>query len=54
MPILSKNLCRFCENFNNGDYECEKGHFIDQTDEQGNQMIVTECEDFRGEENGKH
>lgn len=50
MPTFSKNLCRFCKYFFNGDYICKKGHFIDQIDEQGNQMIVTECEDFRGEE----
>ena len=50
MPTFSKNLCCFCKHFNNGDYECKQGHFIDQTDEHGDQLIVTDCEDFGGKE----
>lgn len=50
MPMFSKHLCHFCKNFIWCEYECKEGHFLEETDEHGDLMIVTECDDFRGEE----
>ena len=45
---IAEHLCLKCKYFDNGDCECNAGHYIDMIDPYKESVI--ECEDFKEEE----